>query len=202
MAEETKVETETTEEIATQEETVDYDKELAEAAEKQKNQEFAARRIAKKAEQSDHESEESDDLADRVAAKILPALKQTAESSALEVFLDRKANGNESLKKLLRFNYENRTNPNLDIATRVEDAYAIANKKVVEKTVKEINVARTNRSQISNIGQGQSQETHKVPGQNVLSDAQINDLKAKHKDWKLPGSVDDFIANTIKRLAQ
>jgi len=201
MAEETIKVEETTVENATQEvsEELDYDKELEIAAEKQKNSEFAQRRIASKQSAAEEDSKE-DDIADRVAAKILPKLQATAESSALDIKLDKVAGANESLKKLIKFHYDNSVNPNMDMNERLEAAYAIANKKLVDKTVKEINVARTNRSQVSNIGQGSSQETYQKPGQNVLSDAQINDLKEKARMWHLDEKK--FIENTIKRLSQ
>lgn len=200
MAEETtKVEETTTTPPVENKEEVDYDKELEIAAEKQRNAEFASRRIAKKAEKE--ESDNSDeDLADRVAAKILPKLQATAEFNALEINLDKKAQGNEGLKKLIKFHYDNSVNPNMDMNERMEAAYAIAQKKTIDKTVKEINIARTNRAQISNLGQGSNQEVYKQPGQNVLSDSQINELTAKAKAWNLDPKK--FIENTIKRLSQ
>lgn len=201
MAEDTIKVEEATEQSATVETNeVDYDKELEIAAEKQKNAEFATRRIAEKQVKKEEDNDDSDSIADKVIAKVLPALKLTAESSALEGKLDRVAGANESLKKLIKFHYENSVNPNMGMDERVEAAYAIANKKAIDKTVKEINVARTNRSQISNVGQGSNQETYSKPGQNVLSDAQINELKAKAKMWGLDEKR--FIENTIKRLSQ
>lgn len=197
MAEETIKVEETTAETANQETNdIDYDKELEIAAEKQRNSDFASKRIAKKAEK---EVTEDDDLADRVAAKLFPKLQATAESSALEVKLDKVAGNNESLKKLVKFHFDNSVNPNMDMNERVEAAYAIANKKTIERTAKEINIARTNRSQISNVGQGSNQETQQRPKQNILSDAQIQALRDKAISWHL--NPDKFVDETIKRMS-
>lgn len=202
MAEETtKVETETTADTADQKvnEGVDYDKELEAAVEKQKNDSFAKARIAKKQDEGEEDADDAP-VTKKDLAQVVSTLKQTAESSALEIKLEKVAGANESLKKLIKFHYDNSVNPNMGMEERMEAAYAIANKKAIDKSIKEINVARTNRSQVSNVGQGSNQETYSKPGQNVLSDAQINELKAKAKEWHLDEKK--FIENTIKRLSQ
>lgn len=198
MAEEIKAE-ETVIQNATEEknEEVDYAKELEEAAIHTRNDLNAQKRIAKKEED---QTDDSDDIAQKVISQVLPALKATAESSALEVMLEKKASGNESLKKLMRSHYENRTNPGLDMATRVEDAFAIANKKLVDKSIKEINIARQNRSQISNVGQGANTEQVLKPSSNVLSDAQLSELKLKAKRWNLPEK--EFIEGALRRMQE
>ncbi len=195
-------ETTTTPPVENKEETLDYDKELEIAAEKQRNAEGAQRRLAKKEVVEETEEDPDERLLKKFESRVLPKLQATAESNSLEIHLEKVAGDNESLKKLVRFHIDNSVNKDLPLAERVDAAYAIANKKLVDKTVKEINVAQRNRSQISNVGQGQSQETYSKPGQNVLSDAQINMLKERHANWKLPGSVDDFIKETIKRMSQ
>lgn len=205
MAEETKVEQPTKQNATvetTAENEVDYEKELEVAAEKQKNAEFAARRIAKKQEVEEPEVDPDEKLLKKFESRILPKLQATAESNALEIHLKEVAGDNESQKRLIRFHLDNTVNKDLPLRERVEAAYAIANKKLVDKTVKEINIAQQNRSQLSTVGQGSNQETYAQPGNNVLSENQINDLKAKHAAWKLPGSADDFVKNTIKRLSQ
>ena len=203
MAEDIKKVEETTEQTATvetKEEEVDYDQELVEAAEKQRNAEGYAQRHAKKDVEVTEDADEA--LVNKVKSALLPELQKTAEANSLEIHLDKVAGSNESLKKLVRFHLDNSVNKDLPLGDRVEAAHAIANKKRIEKTVKEINVARQNRSQISNVGQGSNQETYSKPGQNVLSDNQINKLKEQHAAWKLPGSVDDFIKKTIERMNQ
>lgn len=200
MAEETKVENsvEPTAEIAPQGEEIDYDKELEEAATKEANWQAGAQRIAKK--QTEEEPVE-EDIATQVAAKLLPQLKSVAESSALDLRLDRVAGNNESLKKLVKFHYENSTNPNKDLQSRIDDAYAIANKKVIDKTVKEINVARAHTAQISNIGQGSNQEQYQKPGANVLSDNQLKELESMADRYHFRGDArKSFIEGSIKRL--
>lgn len=172
---------EKTTENATQEtEAVDYDKELEVAISESAKKEEARKGFAlrhKKDELEEESEDESEKMAKKVASILLPQLQSTAEAGSLDVKLDKLAGGNETLKKLIKIKYENNTNPSQDMDSRLEDAFAIANKKVIEKKAKEINLSVQNRSQISNIGQGTNQETYQKPGENILSDAQINDLK-------------------------
>lgn len=199
---ETKVE-ETTKQDATvktnEEVVVDYDKELEEAA-KATHNEIGYELRHKNKDVATEEEEDDKPLTKKDLDKVVSTFKQAAESNSLEVKLDKVAGSNESLKKLIKFHIDNSVNPSLSLDAKVEAAYAIANKKLVDKTVKEINIAQQNRSQISNVGQGTNSETHAKPGQNVLSDSQINKLKEQHKNWNLPGSVDDFIKKTIERM--
>lgn len=166
-------------------EEVDYTAELAlavqSAAENEEKRQGYALRQAQKKEETESQ-DESDKIAERVIAKVLPALKSTAESSALDAKLEKIAGGNEARKKLIKFHFENSVNPNMDMDARLEAADAISNQKVLKKTVKELNIAQQNRSQISNAvgsGQGANQETHVKPGENIVSPEQLAEIKRR-----------------------
>lgn len=207
MAEETKVE-ETTEQNATVEE-IDYAKELEETQRKAEAARlgFASRKARKEIEQPTEELESNDEIADKVLAKILPAINSATQSNLIESKLNSLAGDNQALKSLIKYHMDNTVNSSLDLNERAEAAYAIANKKVIAKTLKEINTATQNRSQISNIGQGANQDTYARPNSNTVSDAQKTALKAQAEaigrgaGWSQK-QKDDFVTKAIENLAR
>jgi len=210
MSEDIKVE-ETTEQLDTvekKEETMDYAKELEEAElEKARNNIAAQQRIERKNAQVEEETVDNSDLiAEKVIQKVLPVLNSATQSNLIESKLDNLSDGNDALKRLIKFHMDNSVNPSLDLNERIEAAYAIANKKVIDKKVREINIAQKNRMQIANVGQGSSTETHEIPGSNALSPAQKAALKEKADQFgKIAGWNDSqkkkFIEDAEKRLA-
>jgi hypothetical protein len=202
---ETKVETVETEQPAPVEE-IDYDKELKEAQEKADTNRlgYAVRQAKKEIErvEPDVQEDNSDDIAAKVIQKILPALQSATQSNLIESKLEELSGGNDSLKRSIKWHMENSVNPSLDFNERAEAAHAIANKKVIAKTLKEINLAQKTRANIVGIGEGSSTEVNAKPGDNVLSDNQVNDLKkiARQINLKPGKETDDFVANARKNL--
>jgi hypothetical protein len=213
MAEETKVETkvETTqpateqkvEEKVEEVKEIDYDAELIEAQKKAEANKlgYAARKA--KEEVEEEVKDESDDIADKVIKKILPVINSATQSNLMEGKLNELSGGNEALKRSIKWHMDNSVNPALDINERVEAAYAIANKKVIAKTLKEINIAQKNRANIVGVGEGTSTEVQQKPGVNVLSEVQLNRLKqiAKANNWDAK-TTEKFIQATQQKLSQ
>ena len=213
MADEIKVE-ETTVENATQEvtqpeEEVDYDKELEQAQKEAESRRlgYAIRHAKQDVEaETEPEQDQSDLIAEKVLNKVLPVLNSATQSNLIEGKLDELSGGNDALKKLIRFHMDNTVNPTLDLNSRLEAAHAIANKKVIAKTVKEINIAQKNRSQIVNTGEGASTELKQSPGSNVLSDNQKAEIRrqaesiGRQAQWGEKEKA-RFIADAEKRLA-
>lgn len=207
MADEEKVvETEQTATVeSTKEEVVeevDYEKELEEVTRKVQAKSGYEMRHQKK----EDEAQEPDDMADRVAAKLFPKLQAVNEQNLLNQRLEQLSKGNPTLKKLIQTHYDNSTNPNADMESRLDVAYAAANKKRIEKAVRELNVAQSNRSQIGSTAQGSSTEVLKKPGQNIVSDAQLQDIKSRAEKlgrqlgWN-PATQEKFVADAVKSLA-
>lgn len=207
MADEEKVETKVeeteveTEQPATVE--VDYEKELNEAKKKAEDNRLGyAARKAKESIEPDVKEDTSDDIAAKVIQKILPALNSASQSNLIEQKLEELSGGNDALKRSIRWHMENSVNPSLELHERAEAAYAIANRTVIAKTLKEINLAQKTKAHIVGVGEGSSTEVQQKPGDNVLSDAQIDRLKsiARANNWDQK-TTDKFIATTKQRLA-
>lgn len=186
---------------------VDYDKELKEAQERAENNKlgYAARKAKESVEQELQEEQpnNSDEIAERVIRKILPVINQASQSNLIEQKLGELAGGNESLKRSIRWHMDNSVNPSLDLNERAEAAYAIANKTVIAKTLKEINLAHKNRANIVGVGEGSSTEVQAKPGDNVISESQMTRLRqiAKANNWDVK-TTEQFISTTKQRLAQ
>ena len=207
-ADETAIEDATQEKKEVQEE-VDYDKELIEAQKEAEARRLGyAMRHAKKEVEAELEPEQdqSDLIAEKVINKVLPVINSATQSNLIEGKLDELSEGNDALKKLIRFHMDNSVNPTLDLNSRLDAAYAIANKKVIAKTVKEINLAQKNRSQIVNTGEGASIEPKQTPGANVLSENQKAEIRrqaesiGRQAQWGEKEKA-RFIAEAEKRLA-
>jgi hypothetical protein len=202
MEEETKVE-ETVPQTPVVEE-IDYDAELKEAQEKAESNRlaYAARKAIKDVE-VEPEVDNSDDIADKVIRKILPVINTATQSNLIDRKLEELSGGNESLKRSIKWHMDNSVNPSLDLHERAEAAYAIANRKVISKTLNEINIAQKNRVNIVGIGEGSSTEVQQRPGDNVLSENQMTELKkiAKLSGFS-PKQTEDFISKSKQRLAQ
>lgn len=201
MEVETKVEVPTEPQTPVEEKEPDYDDELKQAQEKAEANRLAY--AARKAKEEVIEEDNSDDIADKVIRKILPVINSATQSNLIENKLTELSGGNESLKRSIKWHMENSVNSALDLNERAEAAYAIANKNVIAKTLKEINIAQKNRANIVGVGEGSSTEVQQKPGDNSLSEGQLNQLKkiAKMNNWDAK-TTEKFIDTTKQRLAQ
>ena len=190
--------------VEEQEPEIDYDKDLKEAQEKaEQNRLGYAARKAKESIELEPEVDNSDDIANKVIQKILPVINSATQSNLIDKKLEELSGGNDALKRSIKWHMENSVNPSLDLNERAEAAYAIANKRVIAKTLKELNLAQKNRVNIVGIGEGSSTEVQQKPGDNVLSEAQVNKLRqiAKMNNWDAK-TTETFINSTRQRLAQ
>jgi hypothetical protein len=193
--------------VEEKEEPIDYVEELKEVQKQKEDARlgYAARHAIRDVEEGVEPIEEvdnSDMIAEKVIQKILPVIQSATQSNLIEKKLDDLAGGNDALKKLIEFHMDNSVNPALSLNERAEAAYAIANKKVIDKKVKEINLAQKNRAQIASTGEGGSTDSPIKPGDNVLSEIQLNKLKeiAKANNWN-DKATKEFIEKTKERLA-
>lgn len=195
MADETIVETATTES-----ENVDFDKELQEEIAKAEHAEQARKGYAQRHKETTIETsyDEEDAITKAVEkgiAKLLPKLEATTNSAALELHLSQMTS-DPSLRNLIKYHFDNSVGSNGSIQERLENAQAIALKKTIAKQAKEINVALNNRQQISNTGMGSHSQSIAEPKDHILSESQINSLKAKGWDDK---KLDLLKKNLLKR---
>lgn len=193
--EDTKTEVEkTTVETSTQETTpeevvekVDYDKELAANIERfelaEKNRDGYNKRKAKSDDEEENAGAPS--IQDQVAAalakelpKILPTLQSSLAEDSIETLLNEFSEGNESKKKLLRWNFQNSIGSVGTLRERMENAALITDKKAIQKKQTEMATALKNRAGLGASGLGSSTEGQ-VVSDNILSNDQINDLKAR-----------------------
>lgn len=194
MAEETQVETATTES-----ETVDFDKELQEEIAKVERAEQARKGYALRHKEETTDTQDDDDAiakaAEKVLAKVLPRLEATSASASLDMYLNQMTS-DQGLRNLIKHHFEHSVGSNGSIQERLENAQAIALKKTIAKQAKEINIALTNRQQISNTGMGSHNQSIAEPKDNILSQDQINSLRARGKDDKF---IDNLKRNLLKR---
>ncbi len=170
----------------------DYDKQLQDEVEKferaEKNREGYEKRKAKK--DGEAEEEKPNDIESQVAAalakelpKILPKLQSSLAEDSIETLLNEFSQGDESKKKLLRWNFENKVTASGTMRERMENAELITDKKAIQKKQSEMATALKNRAGLGASGLGSSTEGQKV-GDNILSADQLNDLKALGWDDK------------------
>ncbi len=194
MADETQVDIATTET-----ETVDFDKELQEEIAKTERAEQARKGYEMRHKEKTTETLDEDDAitkaAEKVLARVLPRLEATAASNSLEVHLNQMTS-DPSLKNLIKHHFDHSVGSNGSVLERLENAQAIALKKVIAKQAKQLNVAVLNRQQISNTGMGSHSKSIAEPKDNILSEAQIASLKAQGKDDKF---IDALKRNLMKR---
>ena len=201
MADETKVEETTVEEttstppVETNE--VDYAAELEsdiKQFEKAENRKGYEQRVAVKDDIVDEEDDKVVALANKVVERIIPQLQKQSESTGLEVLLGGMTS-DPKLRELTKFHYENSVNPSVgSISDRLEAALAIAQRKVIIKKSKELQIADLNRQQMGTI-QGSHQESVAKVGDNLLSEAQVRELKQRGWDDK---KIERFKANLLK----
>lgn len=186
-------------------EAIDYDADLKESQERAEANKlgYAARKAKESVESESVEDTSGETIADQVIRRILPVINQATQSNHIEAKLEDLAGGNESLKRSIKWHMDNTVNPSLDINERAEAAYAIANKKVIAKTLSEINIAQKNRANIIGVGEGGSTEVPQKPGDNTLSEGQVVKLRqiAKANNWDAK-TTEKFIDSTRQRLAQ
>jgi len=176
-------------------EVIDYDKTLQEEVEKferaEQNREGFQKRKSKteKADEED-DDEKPNDVEAQVAAalakelpKFIPKLQSSLAEDAIETLLTEFSGGNESKKKLLRWNFENKVSANGTLRERMENAALITDKKAIQKKNSEMATALQNRAGLGASGLGSSTEGQAVPD-NILSADQLTELKAKGWDDK------------------
>lgn len=206
MADETKVDS-TTEQNATAE--IDFDKDLQEELARMERAEInrkgyemrkgsEARGKKEATEPEDDENSDEDKIADRILARILPTIEKSTTNITLETQLNQMTT-DPSLQKLIKHHFENSVAPVGTIQERLENAQAIALKKLIKKQANEINIASSNRVQISNMSMGTNTEPIAQPNQNKLSEAQINTLKATRgwDDAKIKRFVETYERNRL-----
>ncbi len=178
---------------------IDYDKELQEQVEKferaERNREGYQQRKSKTEAKNDDEEEEDEDnkqssVEAQVAAalakelpKFIPKIQGTLAEDAIETLLTEFSGGNESKKKLLRWNFENSVAANGTMRERMENALLITDKKAIQKKQAEMATALQNRAGLGASGLGSSTEGQ-VVADNILTADQFSDLKAKGWDDK------------------
>ncbi len=175
-------------------ETIDYDKELAEQVEKferaETNREAYQKRKAKTEGEGESDETESDTIQAQVDAaiakalpKIMPKLQSSLAEDSIETLLNEFSAGDESKKKLLRWNFENKVSANGTLRERMENATLITDKKAIQKKQTEMATALQNRAGLGASGLGSSTEGQTV-GDNILSADQLADLKSQGWDDK------------------
>ncbi len=166
------------------EETVEdegFDKELEEIQKKTEAQFGYERRQSQKSPEEKDDAENQDDLAEKVAKKILPVLQAQNEKTILETKLS-KWDSNPALKRLIQYHLENTVSQNAgSLDERLEYAEANARRKTLLKQASEINIASQNKKQIQNTSQGSGSGT-KVEGKDKdFSAEQLADLERRAK---------------------
>jgi len=195
---------------------IDYEAELLKAQQDKDNRRlgYASRKARQEVEETPEleyaeepvDTMDYDSLADKVADRLKSTLDNATQSNLIETKLSEMSNGNDALKKLIRFHMDNTVNPTLSLNERIDASYAIANRKTITKKLNEINTSLKNRSQISNSGLGSSQEVLQKPGNNVISDNQMEDLQkqaeiiGKAANWTKEQKT-KFIEKAIEKLA-
>ncbi len=194
--------TETTDEVkketSEEEVKIDYDKEFQESVEQferaEQNrtgyQKRKANKTGKAGEEEESEDETPTDVEAQVAAalakelpKFIPKLQNSLAEDTIETLLTELSGGNESKKKMLRWNFENKVSANGTIRERMENALLITDKKAIQKRQTELTTALQNRSGLGASGLGSSTEGQQV-SDNILSADQIADLKSRGWDDK------------------
>jgi hypothetical protein len=199
MADETKVDS-TTEQNATAE--IDFDKDLREELARMERAEinrkgYEMRKSKKETTEPEDDENSEDKIADRILARILPTIEKSTTNITLETQLNQMTT-DPSLQKLIKHHFENSVAQVGTIQERLENAQAIALKKLIKKQANEINIASSNRAQISNMSMGTNTEPIAQPNQNKLSEAQINTLKARGwDDAKIKRFVETYERNRL-----
>lgn len=181
----------------------DFKKILEEEEKKQEARKGFQARHKKLAVDESVVTESSEDLAEKVASKLFPKLQAQNEQIVRQQRIKEVSKGNPDYQKLIEFHLNNSVNPDLPFEDRLEVAIAVANKNRVEKTANEINIAHQNRAQVSNVSQGSSSESKMTPGNNVLSESQLNELKKRAKEYGFnEKQTKKFIEDAENKLAR
>lgn len=92
-------------------------------------------------------SEEIDKMIEDKISNKLSSFQTSVASQTIDAAIATKTS-NQALQKLIKYHFEHSTQGE-DIGERIDNALAIANKKLISKQVTELETAQRNRSQIS-----------------------------------------------------
>lgn len=162
-----------------------FDKELEEVQRKTEAQIGFERRQSLKSKEEKDDAELEEDVADKVAKKILPIIQAQNEKTLLETKLS-KWDSNPSLKKLIQYHLENTVSPNAGtLDERLEYAESNARRKTILKQASEITLATQNKKQIQNNSQGSGSATQQEGKDKDFSSEQLVDLERRAKKLNL-----------------
>ncbi len=171
-----------------------YEQELQEEIEKFEKKDNNREGYKKRKEQED--KEQAPDIqaqVDAAIAKAIPTIQSALSQDTIETLLTEFSGGNEAKRKLLRFNFENKVSGGT-LRERMENAALITDKKTIQKTQAEMAIALKNRQGLGTSGLGSSTEGQEVKD-NILTESQINDLKARGWNQK---KIDRFKQNLVR----
>lgn len=159
----------------------DFDKDLEEVQRKTEAQIGFERRQNLKSKEEKDDAENEDDLADKVAKKLLPVIQAQNEKTLLETKLS-KWDSNPALKKLIQYHLEHTVNPNAgSLDERLEYAESNARRKILLKQASEITIATQNKKQIQNNSQGSGSASQAETKDKDFSAEQLADLEKRAK---------------------
>lgn len=171
-------------------EVIDYDKELEEFEKAEHNRDGFSKRVSKKVTKNDDEDEDDDDKdEDKTTKKVsqqISVLREELAQDYIDAQLE-KLTSNPSEQRLIKLVYDSKIVKSgfgrAAILQDLEMAKAIANRRTILKTNKELAVALKSKKQPSGSGQGSGSGEKEVKV-DVLSPAQITSLKARGWDDK------------------
>lgn len=120
---------------------------------------------------------------DKIVDKKLSQFNTSAASATIDALLASKISDPKQ-REVVRWHYENSTNGG-DIAERIDNAIAIANKKRINKTVSEIELARQNKANRSS-GQGGGGSGESTPADERWSKEQLEHFAERAKAVGIP----------------
>lgn len=174
----------------------EYQDEIAKVEKAERDRKGYAQRHQNKSEADAEDEDKVTKTAERILEKVLPRIESSAASLAIDAHLNQMTT-DPALKKLIIHHFENSVSPSVGtIQDRLEYAQAIALKKVINKQASELNIAASNRSQISNLSMGQHGQSIAAPKDNDLSEGQIAALKARGFNDTM---IEDFKKKLMKK---
>lgn len=121
-----------------------------------------------------------DRIVDAAVAKKLNSFQSEMADTTMESLISSYTT-DPAKAKLIKLNWQNKVLKEGSLAEQVENAVAITDRQAILTTNKELAVALTNRSQLSNASMGAHTETP-APKDNFFSQEQLAELKQKGWD--------------------
>ncbi len=174
------VETTETAAAPAQETQIDYKAQLEKAEREKENYRLAALKAKGKLPQDtiDLDEDKMEDLATRVANKISPDLKSSLVSTVAKNDLDSKLDkltANADEKELIRYHFEYST-AGEDVDSRLQNAYAIANKDRIARKASEIELVKNRQTSSSSMGSS-TESTLPKPNDDTFTAEQLKWLE-------------------------